>query len=91
MKLKPYAFRTFQILIDPSHSIYTQRMSFVGFVVDHLLHSQFATQFDHYLCSSNLPDNLLGKLFIDRMTDMSTLTQLEEFDAYWKEESSTVI
>ena len=36
-------------------------------------------------------DHLQGKLFIDRMTDMSTLTQLEEFDAYWKEDSATVI
>jgi hypothetical protein len=25
------------------------------------------------------------------MTDMSTLTQLEEFDAYWREESAAVI
>jgi peptide deformylase len=43
------------------------------------------------VCIQHEMDHLLGKLFIDRMTDMSTLTQLEEFDAYWKEESSTVI
>jgi peptide deformylase len=34
---------------------------------------------------------LIGKLFIDRMVDMSTLTQLEEFDTYWREESAAVI
>jgi peptide deformylase len=43
------------------------------------------------VCIQHEMDHLLGKLFIDRMTDMSTLTQLGEFDAYWKEESSTVI
>ncbi len=43
------------------------------------------------VCIQHEMDHLLGKLFIDRMTDMSTLTQLEEFDAYWKEESSSVI
>jgi len=43
------------------------------------------------VCIQHEMDHLLGKLFIDRMTDMSTLTQLEEFDAYWKEESATVI
>ncbi len=43
------------------------------------------------VCIQHEMDHLLGKLFIDRMTDMSTLTQMEEFDTYWKEESSTVI
>jgi peptide deformylase len=43
------------------------------------------------VCIQHEMDHLLGKLFIDRMTDMSTLTQLEEFDVYWKEESSPVI
>ena len=43
------------------------------------------------VCIQHEMDHLLGKLFIDRMTDLSTLTQLEEFDAYWKEESSSVI
>jgi len=43
------------------------------------------------VCIQHEMDHLLGKLFIDRMTDMSTLTQLEEFDTYWKEESSPVI
>ncbi len=43
------------------------------------------------VCIQHEMDHLLGKLFIDRMTDLSTLTQLEEFDAYWKEESSPVI
>ena len=43
------------------------------------------------VCIQHEIDHLLGKLFIDRMTDMSTLTQLEEFDAYWREETATVI
>jgi peptide deformylase len=43
------------------------------------------------VCIQHEMDHLLGKLFIDRMTDMSTLTQLEEFDAYWREETATVI
>jgi peptide deformylase len=36
-------------------------------------------------------DHLIGKLFVDRMTDMSTLAQLAEFDEYWKQEPATVI
>ncbi len=43
------------------------------------------------VCIQHEMDHLLGKLFIDRMTDMSTLTQLKEFDTYWQEEPSTVI
>jgi len=43
------------------------------------------------VCIQHEMDHLLGKLFIDRMTDMSTLTQLEEFEAYWREESAAVI
>ncbi len=43
------------------------------------------------VCIQHEMDHLLGKLFIDRMTDMSTLTQLEEFDVYWREESAPVI
>ncbi len=43
------------------------------------------------VCIQHEMDHLLGKLFIDRMADLSTLTQLEEFDAYWREESATVI
>ena len=43
------------------------------------------------VCIQHEMDHLKGTLFIDRMADMSTLTQLEEFDAYWREESATVI
>ncbi len=43
------------------------------------------------VCIQHEMDHLLGKLFIDRMADLSTLTQLDEFDAYWREESATVI
>ena len=43
------------------------------------------------VCIQHEMDHLIGKVFLDRMTDLSTLTQLQEFDAYWKEESATVI
>lgn len=43
------------------------------------------------VCIQHEMDHLIGKLFVDRMTDMSTLTQLAEFDAYWKEEPVSVI
>jgi len=43
------------------------------------------------VCIQHEMDHLIGKLFVDRMTDMSTLTQLKEFEAYWQEESATVI
>lgn len=34
-------------------------------------------------------DHLLGKVFLDRMTDLSTLTHQREYDRYWKSEEST--
>ena len=43
------------------------------------------------ICIQHEMDHLIGKLFLDRMTDMSTLTQLKEFDAYWQKEPATVI
>jgi len=36
------------------------------------------------VCIQHEMDHLIGKLFLDRMTDMSTLTQLHEFGKYWK-------
>jgi peptide deformylase len=36
------------------------------------------------VCIQHEMDHLIGKLFLDRMTDMSTLTQLPEFDKYWR-------
>ncbi len=43
------------------------------------------------VCIQHELDHLIGKVFLDRMTDMSTLTQLEEFSHYWQKESSNVI
>jgi len=43
------------------------------------------------VCIQHEMDHLIGKLFLDRMTDLSTLTQLEEFDQYWRKEPATVI
>lgn len=43
------------------------------------------------ICIQHELDHLNGKLFLDRMTDLSTLTQLDEFDRYWKKEHATVI
>jgi peptide deformylase len=57
----------------------------------HGVHQDIEANGLYAVCIQHEMDHLLGKLFIDRMTDMSTLTQLEEFDVYWKEESSPVI
>lgn len=43
------------------------------------------------VCIQHEIDHLHGKVFLDRMTDFSTLTQLEEFDEYWRKEPATVI
>ncbi len=43
------------------------------------------------VCIQHEMDHLIGKVFLDRMTDMSTLTQLDEFEHFWKEEHATVI
>jgi peptide deformylase len=43
------------------------------------------------VCIQHEMDHLIGKLFLDRMTDLSTLTQLDEFERYWQKEPTTVI
>ncbi|MEK7237836.1 MAG: peptide deformylase [Nitrospirota bacterium] len=43
------------------------------------------------VCIQHELDHLIGKLFVDRMTDMSTLTQLAEFSRYWQKESAPAI
>lgn len=44
------------------------------------------------VCIQHEMDHLIGKLFIDRMTDLRTLTQLQEFETYWQhKEPATVI
>ena len=43
------------------------------------------------VCVQHEVDHLRGKLFLDRMTDLSTLTQLEEFNKYWRTEQVEVI
>ncbi len=43
------------------------------------------------VCIQHEIDHLIGKVFLDRMTDLSTLTQLDEFDRYWRQEHATVI
>ena len=43
------------------------------------------------VCIQHELDHLQGKLFLDRMTDLSTLTQLEEFEKYWRTEHAEVI
>lgn len=43
------------------------------------------------VCIQHEMDHLIGKLFLDRMADMSTLTQLSEFETYWQKEPATVI
>jgi peptide deformylase len=43
------------------------------------------------VCIQHEMDHLNGRVFLDRMTDMSTLTQLDEFDQYWRKEHAAVI
>lgn len=43
------------------------------------------------VCIQHELDHLIGKVFLDRMTDMSTLTQLHEFQQYWQKEPASVI
>ncbi len=43
------------------------------------------------VCIQHEMDHLFGKLFLDRMPDLSTLTQLKEFDTYWAQAPATVI
>jgi len=43
------------------------------------------------VCIQHELDHLNGKVFLDRMTDFSTLTQLDEFDRYWQQEHAAVI
>ncbi|MGQ0811565.1 MAG: peptide deformylase [Nitrospiraceae bacterium] len=43
------------------------------------------------VCIQHEMDHLIGKVFLDRMTDMSTLSQMEEFDQYWRKEHAAVI
>ncbi len=54
-----------------------------------------AVEFDaaglYAVCIQHEMDHLIGKVFLDRMTDLSTLTQLDEFDRYWRKEHATVI
>jgi peptide deformylase len=43
------------------------------------------------VCIQHEMDHLIGKVFLDRMTDMSTLTQLHEFSKYWQHDPVPVI
>ena len=43
------------------------------------------------VCIQHEMDHLIGKLFLNRMADMSTLTQLAEFEKYWQKEPATLI
>lgn len=43
------------------------------------------------ICIQHEMDHLIGKVFLDRMTDLSTLTQLSEFDKFWRKEPTPVI
>jgi peptide deformylase len=43
------------------------------------------------VCIQHELDHLNGKLFLDRMTDLATLTQLEEFARFWQKEPAEVI
>lgn len=36
-------------------------------------------------------DHLLGKVFLDRMTDLATLTHMREWDVYWQNQQQPVL
>ena len=63
----------------------------VQFLDRHGVSQDLETSGLYAICIQHEMDHLIGKLFLDRMTDMSTLTQLKEFDAYWQKEPATVI
>jgi peptide deformylase len=43
------------------------------------------------VCIQHEMDHLIGKVFLDRMTDMSTLTQLHEYGRYWEHDHTPAI
>ncbi|MCC2641695.1 MAG: def1 [Nitrospira sp.] len=43
------------------------------------------------VCIQHELDHLIGKVFLDRMADFSTLTQMEEFQQYWQKEPANAI
>ncbi|MBA2486702.1 MAG: peptide deformylase [Nitrospira sp.] len=43
------------------------------------------------VCIQHELDHLIGKLFLDRMIDFSTLTQMEEFQQFWQKEPASAI
>ncbi len=43
------------------------------------------------LCIQHEIDHLIGKVFLDRMSDLSTLTQVDEFQQFWEKEHAAVI
>jgi peptide deformylase len=43
------------------------------------------------VCIQHELDHLIGKVFLDRMTDLSTLTQLDEFEKYWQKQPANAI
>jgi len=43
------------------------------------------------VCIQHEMDHLNGKVFLDRMADLSSLTQLEEFEQFWQKEAAEVI
>jgi peptide deformylase len=43
------------------------------------------------VCIQHEMDHLIGKVFLDRMTDLSSLTHLDEFVEYWQKEPTAVI
>jgi peptide deformylase len=67
----------------------------IGVRVKFLDRTGMPVEFDasglYAICIQHELDHLQGRVFLDRMTDLSTLTQLEEFDRYWRTEHAEVI
>lgn len=43
------------------------------------------------VCIQHEMDHLIGKVFLDRMTDLASLTHLEEFQQFWQKDPANVI
>ena len=67
------------------HSSVSRRWIVTGSLLDFEATGLYAVCIQHEL------DHLIGKVFLDRMTDMSTLTQLEEFEKFWQKQPASVI
>ncbi|MFO0773837.1 MAG: peptide deformylase [Nitrospiraceae bacterium] len=66
-------------------SVRVQGLDRLGAPVDIEAQGLYATCIQHEM------DHLIGKVFIDRMTDLTTLAHLDEFAKYWQKDGEEVV